>query len=266
MRDQRSNRPSRARSVATLLAVLFLALAAIPRDASGAEGGTIVGSVYFRGTPPPPKRLPIDKDNDICGTGFREIVEVNVGPDETLRDIVVSVKGGATGLRFEKPEDGFKMNQKGCRFVPELFIVPAGEKLQITNRDQLVHNIHTYEIIKGRRRDMFNFAQPERGHRRTEIIKPRRSNTVELTCDVHSFMHGWIYVSDGGDCEVSKDGRFRITEVPDGVYSVTIWHPILGEQTVEVTMEGAQDVSVEVEYHGAEQVQVEARSGDDSAG
>ena len=99
---------------------------------------------------------------------------------------------------------------------------------------------------------MFNFPQPERGHRRTETIKPRRSNTIELTCDIHSFMHGWIYVSDGSDSMVSTDGHFAITQVPDGVYTIKVWHPTLGEQEVEVTMEGAQEVSVDFEFHAAD--------------
>ena len=233
--------------------MLLLVPANTERGAWAAGGGTIVGTVYFRGTPPPPKQLPIDKDNDVCGTGFREIVEVNVGPESMLGDIVVCVVGdSASGMRFEKPEGGFKLNQKGCRFVPEIMIVPAGEKLKITNRDPIIHNIHTYEIIKGRRRDMFNFAQPERGHRRTEKIKPRRSNTVELTCEVHSFMHGWIYVSDGSNCVVSNDGQFSIKQVPDGVYQVKVWHPTLGEQEVEVTVEGGQEVRVDFEFGAAE--------------
>ena len=248
MRRKRPVRPLRLTSGLMFLIILVV----IPQIGWTTEGGTIVGSVYFRGTPPPPVQMPIDKDNDVCGTGFRELIEVNVGPDETLRDIVVCVRSGETGLVFETPEGGFKLNQKDCQFVPDIMIIPAGEKLRITNRDPIIHNIHTFEIIKGRRRDLFNFAQPERGHRRTEKIKPRRSNTVELTCEVHSFMHGWIYVSDGSACVVSKDGHFRMTQVPDGTHTVTVWHPTLGEQEVEVIMEGAEELTVDFEFDAAD--------------
>lgn len=233
---------------------IVIALVSIPAGAGTASAGTIVGTVYFHGTPPPVKKMPVDKDNDVCGTGFREIVEVNVGPENTLGDIVVCVKGGddGGGLHFEMPEKGFRLNQKGCRFVPDIMIIPAGEKLTITNRDPIIHNIHTYEIIKGRRRDMFNFAQPERGHRRVEKIKPRRSDTVELTCEVHAFMHGWIYVSDGSACVISKDGHFKIADVPDGTYTVKVWHPTLGVQEAEVTVAGAEEVRVDFQYTASE--------------
>ncbi len=257
-RQRRSGKKRVRRSWPILLSLLGSALLLVtfpgggPRGAWATEGGTITGSVYFRGTPPPVKKMPIDKDNDVCGTGFRELVEVNVGPNNTLCDIVISLHGDETGPRFEIPEGGFKLNQKDCRFVPDIMIIPSGEKLKITNRDQIIHNIHTYEIIKGRRRDMFNFPQPERGHRRTKTIKPRRSNTVELTCDIHSFMHGWIYVSDGSDAMVSADGHFAIKQVPDGVYTISVWHPTLGEQEVEVTMEGAQEVRVDFEYNATD--------------
>ncbi|MFQ5701803.1 MAG: hypothetical protein ACE5HU_08170 [Acidobacteriota bacterium] len=229
--------------------VTGLVLTLIPRSVPGAaEGGTIIGSVRFSGDPPEPKKLPVDKDNDVCGTGFRKLVEVNVGPDSRLRDLVVCMQSSAGDVQPEIPDGGFKLDQRNCRFVPDIFIVPAGQKLKITNRDPIIHNIHTYEIIKGVRRDMFNFPQPERGHRRVETIKPRRSNTVELTCDIHSFMHGWIYVSDGSRCVVSRDGLFKFTQVPDGTHTVIVWHPTLGERRVEVTVNDAQEATAEIEF------------------
>jgi len=230
-----------------------LLLALVPNTVRGVEeGGVISGSVRFVGTPPPAKQMPVDKDKDVCGTGSRELVDVNVAEDGSLRNIVVCVQGNGEEPRFEPPEGGFKLDQKNCRFVPEIFIVPAGEKLRITNRDPIIHNIHTYEIITGVRRDLFNFAQPERGHRRTETIKPRRSNTVELACDIHSFMHGWIFVSDGSACVVSPNGRFKISHVPEGTQTVRVWHPTLGEQETEVTLTGAREVTVDFEFSAAD--------------
>ncbi len=230
-----------------LVGALVLALG--PHTASAADG-VITGSVRFRGTPPPPKKMPIDKDNDVCGTGTRDIVEVSVGANNSLQHVVACVQGNGTP-QFEAPEGGFKLDQEKCSFLPNILIVPKGEKLKITNRDPIVHNIHTFEIINGVRRDLFNFAQPERGHRRTENVKPKRSNTVELTCDVHTFMHGWMYVSDGSACVVSKDGTFKISQVPDGTHKVKVWHPTLGEQEKQVTVSGGQAASVDFEFGGA---------------
>ncbi|MFQ5667302.1 MAG: hypothetical protein ACE5I7_12840 [Candidatus Binatia bacterium] len=238
----------------TFLAVggAALLLAHAPRAARAVEAsGVITGSVRFRGTPPPPKKMPIDKDNDVCGTGFRKLVEVDVAPDKSLRNVVVCVQGTKAASHSQKPQGRFKLDQRGCKFIPEVSIVPKGAKLKITNRDPVVHNIHTFEIIKGRRRDMFNFAQPERGHRRTETIKPRRGDTIELTCDVHTFMHGWIYVSDGSTCVVAKDGHFRINGVPDGTHAVKVWHPTLGEQEKEVRVAGGKAIQVDFEFANA---------------
>ncbi len=232
-----------------LLAVSALVLSQIrPAVSADEANGTITGIVHFKGTPPPPTKMQIDKDNDVCGSGFRKQIDVDVGRDKSLHNVVICVEGDGKGSHFEPPAGGFKLDQKGCAFVPEIMIVPAGEKLRITNRDPVVHNIHTFEIIKGIRRDMFNFAQPERGHRRTETIKPRRSNTVELTCDIHTFMHGWMYVSDGSACIVSKDGRFRISDVAEGVHTVKVWHPTLGEKKATAVVKGAQETTVEFEF------------------
>ncbi len=226
------------------VAAMLLPLAALAQD------GVITGSIHFNGTPPEPERLEKDKDPDVCGTGIREIVNVKVGADGKLGNIVVCIdEGSEGGGHFEKPEAGYyKLNQKGCAFLPEVFVVPRGEKLRITNRDPIIHNIHTYERIKRVRKDLFRFPQPERGHRRTETIEPKRSSTVELTCDIHSFMHGWMYVSDGSSCTVSADGSFKISGVSDGVHTIKVWHPTLGEQEAEVTLNGSGEASVDFEY------------------
>lgn len=229
-------------------------LAPVVSTADAQEMGVISGSVRFIGDVPTPQKFPIDKDNDVCGTGFREWVDVKVGAEQSLGNVVVCLQSEGGGPVFEMPEAGyFKLDQKGCAFLPEIMLVPRGEKLRITNKDPIIHNIHTYERLDRIRRDLFSFAQPERGHRRTETMEPERSDTVELTCDVHAFMHGWIYVSDGSPCVVSEDGSFKISEVPPGEHTVTVWHSTLGEQEMDVTLDGAGDLAVEFVYGGEEE-------------
>ncbi len=237
-----------------VVAAMLLPLAALAQDEAATPAatgdGVITGSIRFNGTPPESEKLEKDKDPDVCGTGIREIINVKVGADGRLGNVVVCIDEGSEGEgHFEKPEAGYyKLNQKGCAFLPEVFVVPKGEKLRITNRDPIIHNIHTYERIKRVRKDLFRFPQPERGHRRTETIEPKRSSTIELTCDIHSFMHGWMYASDGSSCTVSDDGGFKINGVADGVHTIKVWHPTLGEQEAEVTVNGGDEASVDFEY------------------
>lgn len=214
--------------------VTILALAA--SQAIGA-GATITGVVKLKGNPPKPKSLTITKDEDVCGHGQRLIDEVSVSDDGMLADVVVFIDGKMEGVDSPPaPEGGYKLIQRGCRFVPFVSFVPKHEKLTIINDDSVSHNIHAYELIGRARRDLINFAQPGKGHTKVQKISPRRGNIVQLSCDIHDFMSGWIFVPDNPFAALVTQGKFTIEGIPAGKHTVKAYHPIFGfiEQEVEL--------------------------------
>jgi hypothetical protein len=227
---------------ALAVASLFVAQAALAYDASGSGGGKITGKVAFKGAPVS-KKLPITKDNAVCGTGEREIVEVNA-KGGNLGGAVVYVakidKGKAWG-----EADKAVLDQKGCRFAPEVLVVKKDSELTIRNSDPVLHNIHTYEIIGAVRRTMFNVGQPDKGDMK-QPVKVRRANIVKIECDAHDFMHAWAFTADNPYAAVTKDdGSFSIDGLPDGDYELKAWHPVLGEKSAKVTVKGAATASFE---------------------
>ena len=59
-----------------------------------------------------------------------------------------------------------------------------------------------------------------------------------MKCDVHEWMHAWIYVSSHPYAAVTKeDGTFEITDVPPGEYNARVWHESLGETTAKVKVD-----------------------------
>ena len=100
-----------ARPILMTLLGTGLLLALLPNTVDKAAGsGVIVGTVRFNGEAPEARKLPIDKDNDVCGTGFRNIIDVNVGADGALGDVVVCLESDAGEPQFETPEGGFKLD------------------------------------------------------------------------------------------------------------------------------------------------------------
>lgn len=209
-------------------------------------GGKVAGKVAFKGAAGAPKALPITKDNAVCGSGNREIVEVAAKGGNLAGAVVYVAKidrGKAWG-EAEKP----LLDQKGCRFNPSVLVVKKDSELTIRNSDPVLHNIHTYEIIGTVRRTMFNVGQPDKGDMQ-QPVKMRRSNVVKIECDAHDFMHAWGFAADNPYAAVTKeDGSFTIDNLPPGDYELKAWHPVLGEKSATVSVKGAAAASASFEF------------------
>lgn len=207
-----------------------------------ADGGSIRGSVKFDGAPPPAKKLPINKDNEVCGTGPFELKEVDVGAGGALKGVVVYLDKVEKGKAW--PSATYMLDQKKCAFTPALQVVRNGASLTIRNSDPVLHNVHPYEIVGKSRRTLFNLAQPNQGQTNSMKIDTKRGRAIELSCDAHNWMSGWVYVVDNPYyAVVGADGKFEIGNVPAGEYKVMAWHPALGtlSQTAKVVVKGAVD-------------------------
>ncbi|MBT4519879.1 MAG: DUF2012 domain-containing protein [Halieaceae bacterium] len=209
-----------------------------------ADGGTIKGKLTFDGELPGDavEKIAITKNPDVCGEGYREVIWVDVA-DGALRGAFVFLDKIKEGKAWPAPEgDGYMVNQEGCRFTPWAQIVERGD-ITIRNSDKgVLHNINTREMIgveKGRvvKRTMFNFGQPDPGDIEKKI-KPRRSPYISLNCEAHNFMFGFMLAPEHPYAAVvDESGSFSIDNVPPGTYKLKAWHPSLGVQTAEVTVE-----------------------------
>jgi len=241
---------------AKILAVLSLCLPFIfgagpnpYRETTVAKGAAIQGVVKFLGKVPAPKKILISKNNEQCGNGNREIQWVAVADGNRLRNVAVYIAKIDHGKKWNHPKNGYMLDQQECRFLPDFFAVPKGETLRILNSDPILHNIHTYEIVKRVRRTMFNEGQPYKGFEFTKRIHTRRSNIVKIECDAHNFMHAWIFVPENPYYDlVNEEGEFAIDDIPAGSYVVKAWHPTLGEKVTKVTLAAGQKLKLDFEF------------------
>lgn len=225
-------------AMALTLAAAFPANAYEGAPVSG--GGKVTGKVAFKGAPVS-RKLPITKDNAVCGSGEREIVEVNAKGGNLAGAVVyvAKIEKGKPWGDIEKP----LLDQKGCRFAPDVTVVKKSAELTVRNSDTVLHNIHTYEIIGAVRRTMFNVGQPDKGDLK-QPIKVRRANAIKVECDAHDFMHAWAFAADNPYAVVTKeDGSFSLDDLPAGEYEIKAWHPVLGEKSTKVTVAAGASVS-----------------------
>ena len=239
------------RTITSMLAIGSLAVL-MPADADAAKkykevavnnGASISGKVSFSGAAPAGavEKILITKNPDVCGTGEREVVWIDI-KGGALRGTFVFIDKIKTGKKWGKPKGGnYLINQKGCRFRPWAQVVRPGP-ITIRNSDKgVLHNINTREMIgveKKRlvKRTMFNFGQPDPGDI-SQVLKPRRSPYISINCEAHNFMFGFMlapvhpYAALVGD-----DGSFTLDDVPPGKYTIKAWHPTLGVKKTKLTV------------------------------
>lgn len=248
------------RSAVAFAAISMSVLCAVPasaayKEAAVSNGGTVKGKVTFKGALPSDavEQVIINKNPEVCGQGYREVVWVDV-KGNALRGVFVFIDAINEGKPWAKPEGGkFLIEQKGCRFQPWAQVVRPGNVI-IRNSDKgVLHNINTREMIgveKGSivKKVMFNFGQPDPGDIEKEL-KPRRSPYISINCEAHNFMFGFMMAPEHPYAEVvGQDGSFAIKDIPPGSYTVKAWHPRFGLKEAKLTVPAKGNVEANFEF------------------
>ena len=69
---------------------------------------------------------------------------------------------------------------------------------------------------------------------------------IRVKCNIHSWMHAWIGVVDSPYFAVTgSDGKFDLTNLPPGNYTIEAWQEELGTQQQQVTVppQGKSDIA-----------------------
>jgi plastocyanin len=212
-----------------------VALLGWPGAVTAQGGGTVEVEVKYNGAPVVDK-LKVNKDTEKCGT--EAIIEkVAVGANKGLSNAVASVAGAKGAPTAKKAV----IDQKGCKFVPHVMAMAPGE-IEIKNSDDILHNIHTYSTAN----PPINKAQPKFKKVMTE--KFEKPEVIKVTCDVHSWMLGWIAVMPHPYFGITDaNGVAKIENVPAGKQTIEVWHETLGKVTKDVDVKAGQTAKVSVE-------------------
>ena len=86
------------------------------------DGGTVSGRILLDGSPPPPRMLKVDEDVEACGGDDRPSEELLVNGNGGVKNVVLSIKGIASGKQWETTAD-FVYDQRKCKFVPRMLLI-----------------------------------------------------------------------------------------------------------------------------------------------
>jgi plastocyanin len=211
-------------------AAVFLAL---PQPATAQGGGTVEVEVKYNGAPQI-ETIKVNKDTQQCGTEAK-VEKIVVGGNKGLANAVVSVPG------VKGPAKKASIDQKGCAFHPHVVAMQPGE-IDFLNSDGILHNLHTYSTAN----PSVNKAQPK--FKKTMTERFDKPEIIKITCDVHSWMLGWVAVLPTAAYGVTDgNGVARIENVPAGKHKVEVWHEVLGKQSKDVDVKPGQTTKVTFE-------------------
>ena len=201
------------------------------------DGGSLSGTVKFAGTPPPPAKLEVSKDPEVCGKD-KTSPELLVSSGGGLANVVVTVKA-SKGKKAEPLATNPVFDQKTCEYHPHVLAFPAGTTVDVLNCDGILHNIHTFSTTN----PPTNQAQPK--FKPKIQIKVEKPELINVKCDVHGWMSAYWFVTDQPYVAVTdENGNFKISDIPPGDYDVEIWQEKLGKKTEKATIKAKDDTKV----------------------
>src|SRR5438046_5796322 len=102
--------------------------------------GAITGAAIFKGSAGKFKTIDMTQDPS-CPTDPQtpDVLVVNNGK---LANVFVYVKDGLGQFAFLTPAQPAVLDQKGCRYVPHVLGLMAGQSLKILNSGLTEHNVH----------------------------------------------------------------------------------------------------------------------------
>jgi plastocyanin len=233
------------RSYIVAAAILTLPASGMAQYQEGAvsDGGSISGTVKFKGNAPAPKKLDVGKDKEVCAKTPKmdQSLVVNNG---NLANAVVMITDIKKGKKSEVKK--VTLDQNGCEYKPHVLAFQAGSTVEILNPDGILHNVHSYSKVNS----PFNVAQPKfKKTLEQKIEKPEAP--FQVKCDVHGWMEGWLVPAPSPYFAVTDNsGNFKLTDVPAGTYNVEVWHEKLGKSSQKVTVKAKEDAKATFELAG----------------
>jgi hypothetical protein len=191
--------------------------------------GALVGTITYDGAPVarPPLVIAVkDEDKAVCAAAPMPDETLEVNPENKgIANAIVYLEKRPTNIKPElakPPTEPVFFDQKGCRFLPHVLVVQAGQPLLVISDDGIPHNTHT----NPKRNEGFNKVIPANDRKGTPCnYKKPEAGPISVVCDYHPWMKAYHFPVDHPyAARTDKDGKFRIEGLPAGKHSFNVWH------------------------------------------
>lgn len=194
------------------------------------------GKVRLEPPLPEPAWLEIPQEHvKECGSKKRS-PKLQISPEGFVANAVVKLEGilpaqrGQSPLEETVPSPAYVFDQINCEFAPHVLLLPQGAALSILNSEAMLHNVRAFNEDTEM---LFNDAMPKKG----QVLKKRfnEPGRIILRCGIHHWMHAIAVVQEHPFYAITdSNGHFKIEGIPEGTYTLSVWHETLGELKTEV--------------------------------
>lgn len=203
-------------------------------------GATIKGKVFFEGIVPKKKTIQMDQDPKCLeyyqGQKPPLFSSLVVNENKTVQSVFVYIGNEVKG-KFQTSKQPVVLDQKGCRYLPRVIGMMAGQELHVTNKDATKHNFHLLGKNKYNRSARSGKLIKRKIKKAGSFTLKKKNGTLKsqlmskIKCDFHPWMSAYLGVMPHPFYSITRqDGTFEIPNLPQGKYTLVAWHEKLGTQ------------------------------------
>ncbi|MDN3483879.1 methylamine utilization protein [Pseudoalteromonas sp. APC 3224] len=121
----------------------------------------------------------------------------------------------ASGVNINKSL--FTMTQKNRQFTPHILVVEKNSQVEFPNADSIMHHVYSFSKSKTFELKLYR-EQPQ------DPITFEQTGVVELGCNIHDWMLGYIVVVDSPYYAITNEQGIASFDIPNGSYKLNVWH------------------------------------------
>ncbi len=154
----------------------------------------------------------------LTGPAFAGSLTVKLtGQGLPLKNAVVSLSPAKSPRAKRLPQR--EMDQRELNFEPHVLAVQVGSEVRFPNSDNTRHQVYSFSPAKA-------FELPLYSGTKAKPILLETPGVVELGCNIHDWMLGYIVVLDTPYFAVTDASGQVTLQAPEGTYRLDVWHEL----------------------------------------
>ncbi len=182
-------------------------------------------------------------------SGAVTIMEKKMFGDIKEKDDMSGVVVYLTGYESKPPSKVPNLVQENRAFNPKVLPIVAGQTVSFPNLDVIYHNVFSVSPVKSFDLGQYKSTDPSKD---VTFDKP---GLVPVFCNIHPQMISFVLVLENSAfTETGKDGKFKLSNVPPGKYTVNAWKPKTERVSTEIEVKPGKETLIDLELKETEKI------------